>query len=74
MKARAITASKAAKARANCEASTMCIAKNQAQGRMEEIIRSLNEGNLPDNSVKPGQQDGEGISPIHPHPHPRLAH
>jgi hypothetical protein len=68
-KAKAITAVKAKRARAGREAKARHVAKNRAQGRMDEIIRDLDEGEVPGDSVGPDTPGEEDILPT-PRPHP----
>ena len=74
-KAKAITAAKAARARAGREAKARRVAKNRARGRMEEIIRVLDEGEVPGDSVGPDTPGDEDILPTpRPRPRPRPAY
>ena len=70
-KAKAIMAAKAARARAGQEAKARHVAKNQAQGRLEEIIRDLDEGKVPGDYVGPDTPGNKDILPTpRPCPHP----
>jgi len=71
VKAKAITAAKVTRAKAGQEARAMHIATNQAQGRMEKIIRDLDEGKVLNDSAGPDTPGDEDIlSTPHPLPHP----